>query len=90
MTHWTGTTVDFSYFAAVEPSRGLSVVGTYVVYSDLSDHLPVVTDISFAARGDAPAPLHRSEAGASRPPVAATRNDANSSCDKMQNASELR
>ena len=49
MTHWTGTTVDFAYFACGDPNRGVHVVGTYVAYSDLSDHLPVVTDLAFAS-----------------------------------------
>ena len=37
-THWTGTCIDHAY------GRGMGVIGVYVVPSDLSDHLPVVTD----------------------------------------------
>eukprot|EP00927_Polykrikos_kofoidii_P070905 TRINITY_DN67274_c0_g1_i1.p1 TRINITY_DN67274_c0_g1~~TRINITY_DN67274_c0_g1_i1.p1 ORF type:complete len:410 (-),score=27.39 TRINITY_DN67274_c0_g1_i1:110-1339(-) len=45
-THWTGTTVDYLYLQQhKEPSKA-EVVGSYVVFSDLSDHMPIVTDIS--------------------------------------------
>jgi endonuclease/exonuclease/phosphatase family metal-dependent hydrolase len=37
-THWTSTCVDQAW------SRGLQLLGVYVVQSDTSDHLPVVTD----------------------------------------------
>ena len=52
-THWTGTTVDYLYLLddREETDRkksigGATVLGTYVVFSDLSDHLPVVTDLA--------------------------------------------
>jgi len=41
MTHWTGTTIDFAYVH----SHHLTSVGTYVQYSDLSDHAPVIIDV---------------------------------------------
>ncbi|KAL1498689.1 hypothetical protein AB1Y20_014001 [Prymnesium parvum] len=44
MTHWTGTTVDFAYFHCVEGRTPTRITGAYVCYSDLSDHLPVVSD----------------------------------------------
>ena len=37
-THWTSTNIDHAW------SKGLEVVGVYVVPSPFSDHLPVVTD----------------------------------------------
>ena len=53
-THWTGTVVDYSYLLNEDPARTLdttrritaTVLGTYVVFSDLSDHLPIVTDLA--------------------------------------------
>jgi len=44
-THWTSTTVDFTYWAP--PAAGAwrwAVRGVYVVPTGMSDHLPVVTD----------------------------------------------
>eukprot|EP00929_Paragymnodinium_shiwhaense_P105157 TRINITY_DN70071_c0_g1_i1.p1 TRINITY_DN70071_c0_g1~~TRINITY_DN70071_c0_g1_i1.p1 ORF type:complete len:414 (+),score=44.90 TRINITY_DN70071_c0_g1_i1:137-1378(+) len=54
-THWTGTTVDYAYLLDETPSHQVgpgtrtpraAVKGAYVVFSDLSDHLPIVTDLS--------------------------------------------
>lgn len=54
-THWTGTTVDYAYLldeartencADGTASAKAAITGAYVVFSDLSDHLPIVTDIS--------------------------------------------
>lgn len=45
MTHWTGTTIDFAYVHAPEST---AVNGAYVHYSELSDHAPVVVDISLS------------------------------------------
>jgi hypothetical protein len=53
-THWTGTTVDYLYLldenerckSDRSENRGsVTIAGTYVVFSDLSDHLPIVTDL---------------------------------------------
>lgn len=44
MTHWTGTTVDFAYVWG----RSWRVLGAYVEYTPLSDHLPVVFDLAYA------------------------------------------
>eukprot|EP00928_Gymnodinium_smaydae_P088900 TRINITY_DN72938_c0_g1_i1.p1 TRINITY_DN72938_c0_g1~~TRINITY_DN72938_c0_g1_i1.p1 ORF type:complete len:412 (-),score=48.15 TRINITY_DN72938_c0_g1_i1:9-1244(-) len=53
-THWTGTTVDYLYIAREVASDTLvckaslgsvRVVGTYLFFSDLSDHLPILTDL---------------------------------------------
>eukprot|EP00929_Paragymnodinium_shiwhaense_P050897 TRINITY_DN25624_c0_g1_i3.p1 TRINITY_DN25624_c0_g1~~TRINITY_DN25624_c0_g1_i3.p1 ORF type:complete len:138 (-),score=10.20 TRINITY_DN25624_c0_g1_i3:521-934(-) len=43
-THWTGTTVDYAYVRRGSPEQA-RIVGSYVYYSPLSDHLPLVTDI---------------------------------------------
>lgn len=46
-THWTGTTVDYVYLldeSSASPSSQVKVLGSYVIFSDLSDHLPVITD----------------------------------------------
>lgn len=43
-THWTGTTIDFAYINSAPDVRA-EVVGVYSVYTPLSDHLPVVTDL---------------------------------------------
>lgn len=43
LTHWTGTVVDYPYFA--DHGGRAEILGTYVVYTSLSDHLPIVTDI---------------------------------------------
>lgn len=49
MTHWTGTTVDFLYFRTKKTffwrSVACKVLGTYVVFTDLSDHLPIMVDL---------------------------------------------
>lgn len=46
LTHWTGTTVDFPYISPLGGS--VEIKGVYLVYSSLSDHLPIVTDIAVA------------------------------------------
>ena len=58
MTHWTGTTVDFVYAHSVPatvtaarreaeaPPMSDAVLGCYVCYTSLSDHLPVLVDYS--------------------------------------------
>lgn len=54
-THWTGTTVDYLYFFDEAASQELDskdnvgcakIIGTYVAFSDLSDHLPIVIDLA--------------------------------------------
>jgi len=54
-THWTGTTVDYFYFLdekalqeldAKNTAGSAKILGTYVSFSDLSDHLPIVVDLS--------------------------------------------
>lgn len=47
-THWTGTTVDYPYVRS-SSKRRVAVDGVYVVNSSVSDHLPIVTDITFTA-----------------------------------------
>ena len=42
MTHWTGTTVDFAYSS----SGAFRVLGAYVEFTPLSDHLPVIFDVA--------------------------------------------
>merc|ERR1712232_195668 len=44
MTHWSGTTVDYIYLQEQMPI--MKLVGTYAVFSPLSDHLPIVADIA--------------------------------------------
>lgn len=41
-TVWTGTAVDFLW---LNKNWNLPIVGTYVYYSDASDHLPIIMDI---------------------------------------------
>eukprot|EP01062_Namystynia_karyoxenos_P020367 TRINITY_DN17717_c0_g1_i1.p2 TRINITY_DN17717_c0_g1~~TRINITY_DN17717_c0_g1_i1.p2 ORF type:complete len:373 (+),score=70.92 TRINITY_DN17717_c0_g1_i1:93-1211(+) len=43
LTHWTGVSVDYPYYTAIEADR-VRVRGVYIVPSPVSDHLPVVTD----------------------------------------------
>lgn len=45
-THWTGTTVDYPYVRS-SAKRRVGVDGVYIVNSSVSDHLPIVTDITF-------------------------------------------
>eukprot|EP01062_Namystynia_karyoxenos_P070373 TRINITY_DN65742_c0_g1_i1.p1 TRINITY_DN65742_c0_g1~~TRINITY_DN65742_c0_g1_i1.p1 ORF type:complete len:351 (+),score=65.36 TRINITY_DN65742_c0_g1_i1:71-1054(+) len=45
LTHWAGICIDSAY------GSGLDAVGTYVVSSELSDHLPVVSDWAFPGPG---------------------------------------
>ena len=47
LTHWTGTTVDFAYVSGA--GAAWEVLGAYAVHTPLSDHLPVIIDVS--ARG---------------------------------------
>lgn len=47
MTHWTGTTVDFAYLRDLAPVAS-QVLGTYVCFTPLSDHLPVIVDLKVA------------------------------------------
>lgn len=46
MTHWSGITVDYIYLQS--RMRELNLVGTYVVFTPLSDHLPIVVDIAIS------------------------------------------
>lgn len=41
-TNWSGNVLDFIF---VSPSWNFPVVGSYVYYTDVSDHLPVIVDI---------------------------------------------
>mmetsp|Transcript_57945 Transcript_57945/g.135626 ORF Transcript_57945/g.135626 Transcript_57945/m.135626 type:complete len:363 (+) Transcript_57945:18-1106(+) len=43
-THWTGTTVDYAYMLAPEDHTKVSA---HLLYSDVSDHLPIMTHVSF-------------------------------------------
>jgi endonuclease/exonuclease/phosphatase family metal-dependent hydrolase len=47
MTHWTGTTLDFMYVhtAKRKQDANCGLIGMYVVFTDLSDHLPLVADM---------------------------------------------
>jgi len=54
-THWTGTTVDYLYFLDEQASRTAhgecsgryaEISGTYVEFSDASDHLPIIIDLT--------------------------------------------
>lgn len=49
LTHWTGTAIDFAYINAIDLST-TKVVGTYVHYTPLSDHLPLITDLQIDPR----------------------------------------
>ena len=42
MTHWTAATVDAFYVPINDDHR---LVGTYVFFTELSDHLPIIADI---------------------------------------------
>lgn len=46
MTHWSGVTVDYIYLQSRIP--GVSLVGTYVVHTPLSDHLPIIVDVTIS------------------------------------------
>ena len=43
-THWTGTSIDHAYGRAADGVRALLPRGVFVALSELSDHLPVITD----------------------------------------------
>ena len=43
-THWTGTTVDYTYMFA---PTATAEVGSYLLYSSVSDHLPILTQLQF-------------------------------------------
>jgi len=47
-THWTGTTVDYAYVCTSGAIKA-EVLGTYVSYTALSDHLPLVVDLRIEA-----------------------------------------
>jgi len=44
MTHWSGVTVDYIYLQT--RMTALSLAGAYVVFSPLSDHLPILADVT--------------------------------------------
>ncbi|OLP93107.1 hypothetical protein AK812_SmicGene25029 [Symbiodinium microadriaticum] len=43
-THWTGTTVDYTYMLA---PADRAKVSAHLLHSDVSDHLPIMTHVSF-------------------------------------------
>ena len=43
-THWTGTNIDAVYGRSQDGRHGLVPRGIFIALSDLSDHLPVISD----------------------------------------------